>query len=71
MRKVRLPTEVYVEIGLHAAKYFHHPVIGYIIGTQGDGHVITVTDVLPIGHSVPAGPILEIAGEIVRIYQIN
>lgn len=68
MRKVRLPTEVYVAIGLHAAKYFHHSVVGYIIGTEGEGHVVTVTDIIPIGHSVPAGPILEIAGEIVRSF---
>lgn len=65
MKKVRLTAEIYSVIGLHAAKYFDHAVLGYIIGTE-NGNQFDITDIIPIAHSVPAGATLEIIGQIVR-----
>ena len=55
------------KIFLHAAKYFESQLIGYVIGSEVNGQ-LTVSDVLSVCHTNPAGPILELAGDVVSIY---
>lgn len=62
-KAVKLSTTAYGKIFLHVAKYFDCPVLGFVIGTETDEQV-DVVDVLTVCHSVPAGPILEIAGNL-------
>ena len=54
------------KIFLHAAKYFESQLIGYVIGSEVNGQ-LTVSDVLSVCHTNPAGPILELAGDVVSI----
>jgi hypothetical protein len=61
---VQVSRQAYGKIFLHAAKYFDSLLIGFVIGHKIDGK-LTVTDVVPVSHSNPAGPILEIAGDVV------
>ena len=56
----------YAKVILHAAKYPSCPIGGYVIG-QGDEEKITISDVIPMCHSNPCGPMFEIAAEMVRI----
>jgi len=53
------------KIFLHAAKYFDSQLIGYVIGSDVNGQLV-VSDVLSVCHTNPAGPILELAGDVVR-----
>ena len=55
------------KIFLHAAKYFESQLIGYLIGSEVNGQ-LTVSDVLSVCHTNPAGPILELAGDVVSTY---
>lgn len=64
-KSVKFTTESYLLVALHAAKYSDNHILGYLLGSES-GNVTTVSAVLPIGHSAPAGPILEIAGQVVR-----
>eukprot|EP00981_Chlorochromonas_danica_P010302 scaffold3105_cov344-Ochromonas_danica.AAC.2 len=58
-QEVVISREAYLKIGLHLSKYYYAPVLGYLLGNGN-----TVVDILPICHSVPAGPTLEICGEV-------
>ena len=49
---------------LHAAKNFESQLIGYVIGSEVKGQ-LTVPDVPSVCHTNPAGPILELAGDVV------
>lgn len=64
---VQVSRQAYGKIFLHAAKYFDSLLIGFVIGHKTDGK-LTVTDILPVSHTNPAGPILEIAGDVVGIW---
>ncbi len=66
-KTVKFTTEAYLLVALHGAKYSDHHIFGYLLGTE-HGNVITISTVLPVGHSAPAGPILEIAGQVVRAF---
>ncbi len=63
-KSVKVTTEPYLLIALHAAKYSDHNIFGYLLGTEV-GNVTNVTAVLPVCHNAPAGPILEISGQVV------
>jgi hypothetical protein len=63
-------TSAYVKIFLHAAKFSSCAIGGYLIGTSTGGEY-EVTDVVPVCHSNPCGPILEIAAAMVRHYIIH
>lgn len=54
----------YAKIFLHAAKYPSSSIGGYLIGSGGEG-ALSITDVVPICHSAPCGPMFEISGEMV------
>lgn len=69
MKQVIISRQAYGKIFLHAAKYFDGVVLGYIVGQQSEDKV-DVTDVLSVCHSNPAGPILDIAGDLVRKCEI-
>ena len=56
----------YAKVILHAAKYPSSPIGGYVIG-QGEDEKMTISDVIPMCHSNPCGPMFEIAAEMVRI----
>jgi len=60
---VRISRQAYAKVFLHAAKYFDCPLLGYIIGREV-GDTVEVLDVLPVCHSNPAGPVLELAGDV-------
>eukprot|EP01033_Poteriospumella_lacustris_P014360 gene14360-10259_t len=62
-RKIRISDEAYLMIGLHASKYPENPVLGYLIGSEANDQ-FDVSDIFPVSHSVPAGPILEISAEL-------
>ena len=51
----------YLKVILHAAKYPLQPVMGVLIGTKIEGPSITITDALPLFHSHPLSPNVEIA----------
>lgn len=52
------------KIFLHAAKYFESQLIGFVVGSEVNGQLV-VLDVLSVCHTNPAGPILELAGDVV------
>ena len=54
----QLTIATYVKIFLHAAKYPDKAIGGFVIGSLTDSSA-TITDVLPIYHDTPAGPILD------------
>jgi hypothetical protein len=65
VKTVRLSRQAYAKVFLHAAKHFDCPLLGYLIGTVSkDSKTVEVADVLPVCHSNPAGPVLEIAGDV-------
>jgi hypothetical protein len=64
--EITLSRQAYGKIFLHAAKYFDGVVIGYLLGQRGSAGT-KIADVLPVCHANPAGPILDIAGDVVRI----
>ncbi len=68
-KSVKVTTEPYLLIALHAAKYSDHNIFGYLLGTEV-GNVTNITAVLPVGHNAPAGPILEISGQVVSVSSI-
>ncbi|KAJ3056959.1 hypothetical protein HK097_002337 [Rhizophlyctis rosea] len=51
----------YLKLILHAAKYPLQPVAGILIGIKTDGPSVTITDALPLFHSHPLSPNIEIA----------
>ena len=59
-----IQTSAYCKIFLHAAKYSSSAIGGYIIGT-GNSDQINITDIVPICHNNPCGPMFEIAAEMV------
>jgi hypothetical protein len=59
-------TPAYLKIFLHSAKFSSCAIGGYLIGTIAVGGEYNVTDVVPICHSNPCGPILEISAAMVR-----
>mmetsp|Transcript_12575 Transcript_12575/g.12202 ORF Transcript_12575/g.12202 Transcript_12575/m.12202 type:complete len:198 (-) Transcript_12575:17-610(-) len=62
-------TSAYIKIFLHAAKFSSCAIGGYLIGTSAGGGKYEVTDVVPICHSNPCGPMLEIAAAMAeKIY---
>ena len=63
-KTLKVSRQVYGKIFLHAAKHFESPLLGYIIGSESGAHMI-ISDVLPICHSNPAGPILDMSGDVV------
>jgi len=66
---LKVSRQAYGKIFLHAAKNFDSLILGYIIGTESNGQ-FSITDVLPVSHSNPAGPILEISGDVVRHFSV-
>ena len=63
-KQVVISRQSYGKIFLHSAKYIDGLLIGYLIGNVTAGN-INITDVLPVCHSNPAGPILDMAGDVV------
>ena len=59
-----IQTSAYCKIFLHAAKYSSSAIGGYVIGT-GNSDQINITDIVPICHNNPCGPMFEIAAEMV------
>ena len=54
----------YVKIFLHSAKYSTSSIGGYLIGMK-ENNVYNITDVVPICHACPCGPMFEISAEMV------
>ena len=66
----RMSVKAYAKINLHSAKH-GSLVLGFLIGSdirQKDQSTITISDVLPICHSNPVGPIFEVAGQMCEAY---
>jgi hypothetical protein len=59
-----IQTSAYTKIFLHAAKNQSSSVGGYLIGSENNGQ-FNILDVVPICHSSPCGPILEISAGMV------
>lgn len=59
-------TTAYLKMFLHVSKFSSSAIGGYLIGTSTSGGDYNVTDVVPVCHSNPCGPILEIAAAMVR-----
>jgi hypothetical protein len=67
-RVVNVKSRAHTKICLHASKYPHSHVGGFLIG-QHEGDTVIVEDVLPVCHGNPVGPLLELAGSTAdRIY---
>lgn len=69
-KSIKISRQAYGKIFLHVAKYFDCPIIGYVVGHETGGSTI-FSDVLPVCHSNPAGPIMEISGDVVSTFQIS
>lgn len=72
--QANLSLTAYVKINLHAAKHPGH-VMGYLVGKaelkaggKSKGGDVDISDVLPICHSSPVGPIFETAGRMCQSY---
>lgn len=63
-KSLKVSRQAYGKIFLHVAKYFDCPILGYVVGHESDGQT-TISDVLPVCHSNPAGPVMEISGDVV------
>ena len=59
-----IQTLAYCKMFLHASKNSSSAVGGYIVGTV-NADVLNITDVVPICHSNPCGPMFEISAEMV------
>ena len=57
----------YAKLVLHAAKYPSSSIGGYVIGTASSDDSFAITDVIPMCHNSPCGPMFEIAAEMVRM----
>ena len=57
---VKIERNVYIKIVLHASKYPSFPVIGFLLGNEENNEVI-VSNLFPIFHSSPLGPLFDIA----------
>lgn len=55
---------------LHALKYFSENVGGYIYGSV-DGTNVTITNVYPVVHSAPVGPVLDLAASFIDVLGEN
>ena len=66
-KSCRISLEAYGKINLHSAK---HPtlVLGFLVGRQNGQSEVVISDVLPICHSNPVGPIFEVAGQMCESY---
>lgn len=59
--RCELAIDAYSKILSHAVKYPMRPVSGIIIGTEGKDGATTLEDAIPLFHSYPMGPMLELA----------
>lgn len=57
---IKISSKAYVKMYLHACKYPSSCIGGYIIGSNDND----ISDVLPVCHNAPIGPILDIAAGI-------
>ena len=69
-KRCNISLEAYAKINLHAAKH-SGLVLGFLVGSDGQqmgkGEAV-ITDILPICHSYPVGPIFEVAGQMCESY---
>lgn len=59
-----IETSAYAKIFLHSSKYSTSSIGGYLIGSRKD-NLCSITDVVPICHTCPCGPMFEISAEMV------
>ena len=61
---VVVTTTSHVKSVLHALKYFSENVGGYVYGSI-EGGSVTITNVYPVVHSAPVGPVLDLAASFI------
>jgi hypothetical protein len=66
--KVEISGSAYAKIFLHATKYTSFSVGGYILGKH-KGADFEATDIVPICHGNPVGPVFDISAEMVRNFK--
>ena len=57
---IKISSNAYVKMYLHACKYPSSCIGGYLIGSNDND----VSDILPVCHNAPIGPLLDIAAGI-------
>jgi hypothetical protein len=65
-KSIHVSRQVYAKIFVHAAKYFDCPLMGFLVGSiDKTNGTYTVHDVLSVSHAHPAGPIFDMAADLV------
>mmetsp|Transcript_13328 Transcript_13328/g.13818 ORF Transcript_13328/g.13818 Transcript_13328/m.13818 type:complete len:202 (+) Transcript_13328:31-636(+) len=58
---IKLEVNIYIKIILHASKYPSLPIIGLLLGREENNNNISISNIFPVLHSSPAGPLFDIS----------